>query len=255
MGLYRLTVSTILRRKAWALAAFAVAVVPFLLPLVSTAAENRVLLEPTRAQTAWTMLWLTALLWGLFAGARTGEQHNRSGLGEYFLSTGIPATRQLSLIWLGVMSFLAPLALLAAAVCLVGAMPSRPGEQALWVVTNLQFAALFVLVIAPLVALAIALASRFGATAGYVVTLGIGLYGLYGVGYLDMLFRLESNPLLEWAWLASPHFHLADLTNRLIFKLGAVEARSFVDVAVYLAGIFAVAAALARLCFRTRSFS
>jgi hypothetical protein len=255
MGLYRLAAATILRKKAWVIAGFAVGALPFLLPLVSTAAENPILVEPTRAQTAWTMLWIAALFWGLFAGARLGEQHNRSGLGEYFLTAGISATRQLSVVWLAVMSFLAPLALLAMAVCLLGAMPARPDEQAMWLATNLQYAALFLLVLAPLVALATALASRFGATAGYVLSLGLGLYGLYGVGYLDMLFRLESNPVLEWAWLGSPHFHFADITNRLIFKLGALETRAFLDVVLYLAGILCVAAALSRVCFRTRSFS
>lgn len=255
MGLYRLTISTILRTRSWVIAAFAVGVLPFLLPLVSTAAENPVLVEPTRAQTAWTMLWVTALFWGLFVGARLGEQHNRSGLGEYFFTAGVSATRQLGLIWLGVMSFLAPLTLLAAAVCLLGAMPARPDEQAMWWLTNLQFAGLFLLVIAPLVALATALASRFGATAGYVATVGLGLYGLYGVGYLDMLFQLESNPLLEWVWLGSPHFHLADITDRLVFKLGAIDGPRFLDVTIYLTGILAIAAGLARLCFRTRSFS
>lgn len=255
MDLYKLIVATILRKKAWVVAAFAVAALPFLLPLISTAAENPVLVEPTRAQTAWTLLWVASLFWGLFASAHLGEQHSQSGLGEYFLTTGVSSTRQLTIIWLAMMTFIVPLAVLAAIVCLAGAMPGRADEQAMWWITNLQYIALFLLAIAPLAALATALASRFGATAGYVISLGLGLYGLYGVGYLDTLFHLEASPLLEWAWLASPHFHFADITNRLIFKLGALETRSFLDIAVYLGGVMLMLSGLSRICFRTRSFS
>ena len=67
----------------------------------------------------------------------------------------------------------------------------------MWWVLNAQYAALFLLVIAPLLALATALASRFGGITGFSVTLLITLYGLYGVGYLDNMLKLEANPILR----------------------------------------------------------
>ena len=256
MALYRLAIATIFRKKAWVVAAFAVGVLPFLLPLLSTATENpSVLMQPTRALTAWTLLWIASMFWGFFVAARIGEHHNQSGLGEYFLTAGMSSTRQLAMLWLAVMTFIVPLALLAAAVCLIGAMPSAPDEQSMWWATNFQYVALFLLVIAPLIALALAVASRFGATAGYIATLGLAIYGLYGVGYLDMLFRLDGNSVLEWIWLASPHFHFANITNRLIFKLGAIETHAFFNIAVYLTGILLVLVAISRATFRTRSFA
>ena len=255
MALYRLAIATIFRKKAWVIAALAVGLLPFVLPLLSTATENPVLVQPTRAQTAWTLLWISSLFWGLFVAARLGEHHNQSGLGEYFLTTGVSSTRQLAMLWLATMTFIAPLALLAAAVCLIGAMPAAPDEQSMWWATNLQYVALFLLVVSPLLALASALASRFGATAGYIATLGLAIYGLYGVGYLDMLFRLDGNSALEWAWLLSPHFHFADITNRLVFKLGAIETRAFFNIAIYLSGILLVLVSLSRMLFRTRSFA
>jgi hypothetical protein len=106
---------------------------------------------------------------------------------------------------------------------------------------------------APLLALATAIASRFGGIAGFAVTLGISIYGLYGVGYLDNMLKLEENPFLHGIWLFSPHYRFADLTQRLYFKSGALPADAFQHLLLYFAGILAVYAGLSRFCFRTKT--
>jgi hypothetical protein len=252
MRLFRLTFATILQRKAWAICAFAVICLPFVLPLVSSATEKPLLVQPARILAAWNTLWICSLVWGLFTAAREGENNAKSGIGEYFLTTGVSVTRQLFEIWLAVFCFIAPLTILTALICQFAAAPADPVEHSMWWLLNAQYAALFLLVIAPLLALATALASRFGGITGFSVTLLITLYGLYGVGYLDQMLKLEANPILRGLWAFSPHYRLADLTQRLYFKTGALPAGAFWMMMLYFAGILAVYSGISRLCFRTK---
>jgi hypothetical protein len=188
----------------------------------------------------------------LFTAAREGETNAKTGVGEYFQTTGVSATRQLLEIWLAVFSFIAPLAIITALICQFAAKPADPAEQAMWWTLNLQYAALFLLVTAPLLALATALASRFGGITGFTVTLLIAIYGLYGVGYIEHMLKLEENPILRGLWVYSPHYSFADLTQRLLFKRGSLPAGAFWNMTLYFAGIFAVYLGLSRLTFRTK---
>jgi hypothetical protein len=252
MRLFRLTFATIFQRKAWAICAFAVVCLPFVLPLISSATEKPLLVQPARILAAWNTLWICALVWGLFTAAREGENNAKSGIGEYFLTTGVSATRQLFQIWLAVFCFIAPLTILTALICQFAAAPADPAEHSMWWLLNTQYAALFLLVIAPLLGLATALASRFGGITGFSVTLLITLYGLYGVGYLDNMLKIEENPVLQSFLLFSPQYRFADLTQRLCFKTGALPTEAFWMMTLYFAGILAVYTGISRLCFRTK---
>jgi hypothetical protein len=252
MRLFRLTLATIFQRKAWAICAFAVIAMPFVMPLISSATEKPLLVQPARILAAWSTLWICALVWGLFTAAREGENNAKTGIGEYFLTTGVSATRQLFEIWLAVFCFIAPLVILTALICQFAAAPADPAERSMWWVLNAQYAALFLLVIAPLLALATALASRFGGITGFSVTLLITLYGLYGVGYLDNMLKIEENPALQSLLLFSPQYRFADLTQRLYFKTGALPTEAFWMMTLYFAGILAVYTGISRLCFRTK---
>ena len=252
MRLFRLTLATIFQRKAWAICAFAVIALPFLLPFISSATEKLILVQPARILAAWNTLWICAVIWGFFTAAREGESNAKSGVGEYFLTTGVSATRQLFAIWLAVLCYIAPLTLVTALICQFAAAPADPVEHAMWWTLNAQYTVLFLLVIAPLLLLATALASRFGGITGFAVTVGLTLYGLYGVGYLDNMLKLEENPLLHGFWLFSPQYRYADLTQRLYFKNGALPPDAFRLMILYFTGIFAVYAGLSRLCFRIK---
>lgn len=253
MRLYRLTAATIFQRKAWAIFALAVLVLPFVLPEISSATEKPLLVQPARILAAWNTLWLGTLLWGFYTAARQGEDNAKSGVGEYFLTTGVSATRQLLEIWLAIFSFIVPMTLAAAAICQFAASPADPVEYAAWWVLNVQYVCLFLLVVGPLLALAIALASRFGSIAGFAVTLGLTLYGLWGVGYLDNMLKVEENPVLQSIWLFSPQYRFADLTQRLHLKLGALPTAAFWQMCLYFAGILAVYTGVSRLCFRIKA--
>jgi hypothetical protein len=251
MRLFKLTYATIFRRKAWAFCLFAVLVLPFALPMISSASEKPVLVQPARIQAAWGTLFICTMVWGFFAAARLGESNTRSGTGEYFRTTGLSATRQLFEIWLALFAYIVPLAFAATAICLFAAMPSEASEKAMWWTLNLQYLTLFLLVFAPLLALACALASRFGGITGFGITFLITVYGLYGVGYLDNMLKLEANSALRALWLYSPQYRFADLTQRLYFKTGALSGEVFGNMVLYFTAILAVHTGISRLCFRT----
>lgn len=252
MRLFKLTIATIFQRKAWAICAFAVLVLPYVLPWISSASENPVLVQPARVQAAWGILWFCALAWGLFTAAREGESNAKSGLGEYFQTTGVAPTRQLFQIWLAVTCFLVPMVVLAAAVSQIGAAPGHPEEQSWWWLLIVQYSCLFTLVITPLLALSIGLASRFGGIVGFSFTLLLALYGLYGVGYMDSMLKMEENPFLRGLLAFSPQYRFADLTQRMYYKSGALSSETFCLMLVYFTAVGTLYAGLARLCFLTR---
>ncbi len=253
MRLFKLTFATIFHRKAWAICLFAILVLPFALPMISSASEKPVLVQPARIQAAWGTLFVCTMLWGFFSAAQLGESNTRSGTGEYFRTTGLSSTRQLFEIWLALFSYIVPLAIVAMGVCLFTAMPGDPAEKTMWWVLNFQYLALFLLVFAPLLALSCAIASRFGGISGFGITLFITIYGLYGVGYLDNMLKLDANPALQALWLYSPQYRFADLTQRLYFKTGALSGEVFTNMILYFTAILAVNTGISRLCFRTNA--
>ncbi len=252
MRLFRLTFATIFHHKSWVICVFALIVIPFVLPLISSATEKPVLIQPARVLAVWNVLWISALTWGLFTAAHKGESNAKSGIGEYFLTSGVSAARQLFEIWLAVICFIVPLAIIAALVCQFAATPKDPVERSMWWVLNAQYAALFIMVIAPLLVLTTSVSSRFGGITGFTFTLFLALYGLYGVGFLDNMLKLEENTILHGIWLYSPQYRYADLTQRLLFKDGALPTSAFWTMITYYAGIFVVYVGIARLCFRTK---
>jgi len=226
-----------IQRKVWIIALFCALVLPIVLPYLTPYESNPSLIEPARAQAAWGCLWVVTIAWLFFQAARFGDDTARSGLGAYFLSSGVSGLSQMMQIWLACLSFLLPLVLVTLAVCFLGAMPSDSAQAQMWVATNLQYAALFLLVVTPLMMVAVSVGSRFGSTVGYLIPLCMSIYGMYGVGYLAMMTDAQSNLLLDWLYVVSPHYHLADLTPRLVLKHGSMLGSEFLQLVIYFAGI------------------
>lgn len=251
MRLFRLTFITLFARKGWVLAFASALALPFFLPYLTPYEGNVKLIAPARAQVAWSVAWLIAIFWSMTQAAMFGESNSRTGLGAYFRSAGVSRMSQLFQIWLANILYLLPVVLIAFVICLVAAMPGNEKEAEMWVATNLQYAALFALTIAPLVLLAVALASRFGSLVGFVTPMTLCLYGLYGVGHLGEMIKLRENPVLEWIYAISPHYHLADLTPRLVFKMGQYPTEIFASLATYFLGIMLVFGVAATGLFKT----
>ena len=66
------------------------------------------------------------------------------------------------------------------------------------------------------------------------------------------MLKVEANPILHGIWTLSPHYSFADLTQRLVFKTGALPVSAFINMTLYFGGILAFYAGLSRLCFRTK---
>jgi len=252
MQLYKLTLATIIQRKIWVVALLCVVLLPIVLPYFTPYESNPTLLEPARAQAVWVTVWVVAIAWIFFQAARFGDETASSGIGSYFLSKGGSRISQMSQIWLACMSFFLPLILLTLIICFVGAMPGDNEQASIWVATNFQYALLFFLTVAPLTLFAVSLGSRFGGTIGYIVPVFYILYGLYGVGYLDMMTDLRDNVLVDWIYILSPHYHLADLLPRLIFRQGAMLGDEFLKIVGYFVGLALILGGVSVVCFRAK---
>jgi hypothetical protein len=101
--------------------------------------------------------------------------------------------------------------------------------------------------------LAIGLGTRIGLAGGYLVTIGLALYGLYGVGYMDLFFQVRKDVVLETLWTFSPHYHLSDLTERLVFKSGNLPMDAFLQISAYLGGLLLIHLAVSFLSFKPNS--
>ena len=252
MSLYKLTLTTILTRKTFIIFAVLFLVLPWLLPLVTPFEQKPQLIEPARAQAAWSLLWMLALGWLFYQAAAFGDRWSSHGVLEYFKTLGVSRLKQIGQIWLSVLTLFGGFVAMVVAICLLFAMPGESGEVKMWIMTNLQYALLFLLVVAPLALLAIALGTRLNATAAYVITAGFAVYGLFGVGYLDFFLSQTGSPFFDMLFIISPHYHLSDLTSRLVFKLGEVEATNFINITLYLAGLGLLTSAIACSLFREK---
>jgi hypothetical protein len=237
MELYKLTLASILSRKTFAIFAFLILTLPFALPLMTPWESKPSLLEPARAQMAWMLLWTSAIGWLLFQGATIGDRWASHGILEYFKTLGVSRWRQMGQLWLSCFTVFAGMMLITFIISTFTAMPGDEVEARHWVATNLQYALLFLLVVAPLLALSIALGTRFNGAAAYAVTIGLALYGLFGIGYLEVFLADNDSVVLNLLYLISPHYHLSDLTSRLVFKLGAIEWAELGRIAAYLGGL------------------
>ncbi len=252
MSLFRLTFNTVLNRKTFIIFLVLLIVLPLALPFLTPWEEKPQLLEPARAQTAWSLLWMVALGWVLYQAASFGDHCASQGVLEYFKTLGTKRLAQLAQLWLTCQIFFFGFLAVVLVLTLLTAMPSDSVEARAWVLTNLQYAWLFSLVFSPLVCLAIALGTRFNTTVAYLLTAGIAAYGLFGIGYLDFFLSQSGNPVLDLLFILSPHYHLADLTARLVFKMGAMAWGSFLTITAYLTGLGLLIVALASLLYREK---
>lgn len=252
MDIFRLFLATIIQRKVWVIWLVLIAVGAAVFPLMTPYEQDITLLEPERARTVWMLFWIASLTWVLFQGANLGASLRLQGLGDYFASQGVTPVRQLLQSWLAVMAFSILLGLCTTAISVLWASPSNPTEAQLWFYLNLQFFALSQLTIGALLMISIAFATRLGSAPSFLIALGAGLYGLYGVGYLKIYTLNESNDLIDTLFTISPHLHLSDLSHRLMHKLGALGGAEFATIACYLGGILLVSFSVSSVAFSPR---
>lgn len=237
MELYKLTLASIVTRKTFVIFAALLLALPFVLPLLTPWETKPTLLEPARAQTAWVLLWITAVGWLLFQGATIGDRWSSHGILEYFKTVGVSRGGQIGQIFLSCFTVFIGFVAIAFAISTFTAMPGDPVESKHWLAMNVQYAFLFLLVTAPLLVLAICLGTRINGAAAYAITAGLALYGLFGISYLEVFLADNYSTMLNLVYIFSPHYHLSDLTSRLVFKLGSIPMVDLMKIAVYLGGL------------------
>tara|TARA_R110000850_G_scaffold130654_3_gene251233 strand:- start:1464 stop:2225 length:762 start_codon:yes stop_codon:yes gene_type:complete len=237
MELYKLTLASIVNRKTFAIFALLLLTLPFVLPLMTPWETKPTILEPARAQAAWSLLWMAALGWLLFQGATIGDKWSSHGIFEYFKTLGVSRRKQITQVWLSCFTVFAGFAAITFVISTFTAMPSDSVEARHWFMTNVQYLLLFLLVVAPLLVLSISLGTRLNGAAAYAITIGLALYGLFGIGYLEVFLADNKNPILNLIYVISPHYHLSDLNSRLVFKLGALPLAELGQIAAYLGGL------------------
>ncbi len=250
MELYRLTLASILTRKTFLIFAFLLISLPFVLPVMTPWESKPSLVEPARAQTAWTLLWITALGWLLFQGATISDRWASHGILEYFTTVGVSRFGQIAQIFLSCVTVFAIFLGISFAISTFTAMPGDAVESKHWLITNVQYGFLFMLVTAPLLVLSISLGTRLNGAAAYAISAGLALYGLVGIGYLEVFLADNDNTLLNILYILSPHYHLSDLTSRLVFKLGALPMADLLKMTSYLGGLGIVILGVSYKLFR-----
>lgn len=235
-SIFKLSLLTAVNQKLGILVLLLGVILPLVLPLLTNYDVDKYVVEPARAQAAWQYAWFACLLWLLFQAAGSGGEFVKSGLGAYFTSRGISRGRQLTALWGSSMVFGLGLCLIPAVMCVLFASPRLEIESQHWTVLSVQGASLMLLVVSSLVMLAVALASRFGATVGYVFSLGVSFVGFYGVAALEKIVMAKDVFALDVIYSALPHLYLADLTHRFIHKQGALTTGQFLVGFEYLAG-------------------
>ena len=246
------TTSFTVRGSCWLLLGGAL-VFAWLAPLITPWEEKPVILQPARAQAAWLYIWLALFTWLPFQAAAVGHRLRREGILEHLHAGGLKPGQLFMQISASLLIWAVALAVIAAAVCVLFCSPSNPSEASRWLGLVVQYAVLYGVVAMPLLMLGVALGTRTSEVIAFLVPVGLLFLGLFGSGWLEPMFTSSGNPVLKALWLIIPHYHLADLTPRLVFKMGPLPMASFFQTVVCL-GLEGVAFLLLGLCaFRTRS--
>ncbi len=251
--LFRLSLAGLMGRGSCWLLLLCAGLFIWIAPLLTPWEENPQILQPARAQAAWVYLWITLFTWLPFQASALGHRMRREGMLEHLQAGGTGRFSQClqlsAAIWVWVLALVA----ISVVFCLTWTLPKRSEEAQMWATLVFQYAVVFVLCAAPLTVLAVALGTRTAEVIAFLLPTGLLFVGLFGAAWLAPLLGGADSSVLQSFWLALPHYHLADLTPRLVFKMGPLPFAGFMGVVGTL-GLQGAAISIFGLClFRTRS--
>lgn len=252
-SLFRLAQAGLMSRGSCWLLLLGAGLFTWLAPLLTPWEENPQIFQPARAQAAWVYAWLALFTWLPFQASALGARMRRDGMLEHLRAAGLSPWKQCLQLSAALWLWAAAVLLVAVAVCLLFTRPARPDEAALWTELIGQYALLYLLCSAPLLLLGVALGTRTAEVIAFLVPTGLLLLGLFGAVWLAPLLGGSALAVFKSAWLALPHYHLADLTPRLVFKMGPLPMSDFLSSAGILLGQGAALSLLGLCLFRTRS--
>jgi hypothetical protein len=206
--------------------------VPFVGPWVTPWEENPPTFKPAQAQTAWIFAWFMVLTWLPIQIAAISRGMHQTGVFEFFslrhrqpLKSWLQMTL-LCLIWTSLFAILA--FVFCVAICM-------PGEKMDWVILNGEYALLFILAILPSMVFCFTLATRTDPAIAYIIPLSWTLVGVLGTEIIKPIALSLPETLQTIFWVCTPHHHYADLTSRLVFKLGPMLGKDLMFALIYFA--------------------
>lgn len=251
--LFRLSTTGILVRKSCWLVLLVGILFAWLAPLVTPWEEKPVILQPARAQAAWIFAWIALFTWLPFQAASLGNRVRKQGLLEHMQAAGQNRINLCLQLNATILVWLAAVTLLAMIVCLAFCMPRTPADASNWSWLVLQYASLYLLAAVPLIMLGVALGTRTHEIIAFMVPISLLFFGLFGGIWLAPFLSQGDSAIGKLLWVLMPHYHLADLTQRLVFKEGPLPSAEFIRIAGVLALQGAALTLLGVCTFRTRS--
>ncbi|HEY1084847.1 MAG TPA: ABC transporter permease [Prosthecobacter sp.] len=252
-SLFRLAQAGIMSRSSCWLLLLGAGLFAWLAPLLTPWEENPQIFQPARAQAAWIYAWLALFTWLPYQASALGARMRRDGVLEHLRAGGMKPWQQCLQLSSALWIWAAAVVGVALLVCLVFTRPARAEEAALWAVLVCQYGALYFLCAAPLLLLGVCLGTRTAEVIAFLVPAGLLLSGLFGAVWLAPLLGGSSLAVFKSVWLALPHYHLADLTPRLVFKMGPLNSSDFFSSAMILLLQGVALSILGRCLYRTRS--
>lgn len=252
-ALFRICLFGFFRRGSCWLLLLGAIVFAWLAPLITPWDEQPQLLQPARAQAAWVYVWLACFTWLPFQAASLGRRLRTDGVLELMQARGTGAASLYGQIGASVSVWLLALVLLAGGVCIAFCQPRLADEAAQWTALVGQYAALIGMAMLPLLWLGVALGTRVDEVVAFLVPVSLLFLGLIAAPWIAPLLAGSDAVLFRWGWLALPHTHLADLTPRLVFKLGPLAATDFSGSLGCLTLQGVAITLLGRCAFRTHS--
>lgn len=203
-------------------------------PLMTPWQEQPQILQPARSQAAWMYVWFSLFTWLPFQSAALGRRFRAEGILEFLHARGAGGWGLYLQMTLAVAVWLLGLVFLAGLFCVWFCSPKDVVEAGSWLRLVAEYGALVSFVGVPLCALGVALGTRAGEVIGYLVPVCLLFCGLIAASWLGPILVGSESPFVRCMWLILPHYHLADLTPRLVFKMGSLSPSAFLGSAVCL---------------------
>ena len=253
-SVFQLHFRQIFRENDWLLPLLLLVLALIGAPVLTPSNEDPDLKFSSRTQLVWATAWFCSIFYTGFVSARLGAFQRNKGLREFWRSSGLSDHKYYLAIF--AIPLLLNVLLFGTATVLAFGFGRNPEISVPeWAAVNLQALIVALLGQAPASALVIGLANRLDVAPSFTCGLLFNLYGLYGIGAIDQIRGGDDarlSVIADLFWTVGPHLHFADFMNRLTFGWGALPARPFFYVSLYLSAVAVIVTVLSVRLWRYR---
>jgi hypothetical protein len=254
-AIFLIHLKQVIRDKDWVYPVFLLLLCTVLGQYLAPTDDDPTLVYSTRTQAIWLCAWACSIFWVSFVAARLGSIQRESHLREFWKSLGVPDLGYFLSLF-AIPNLLNILLFFSAAILSIITGRQLDAPLGDWILVNLQAAFCAVLGQAMISAIILALTNYLNASPAFACGLLLNLYGMYGIGIVD-LARSGSNrgaaAVADLLWTIGPHLQFADFTSRLTFSWGVLPLVPFLNVCIYFTGILLLGSLFALRLWRYRS--